>query len=90
MPVGRSCALRHGAPHVYDDAPKWHPRPAWADLIAAFHDHGILPADTWQEVRHKTLGRDYQRRVRARLLELRDPLRQRWDVLWLRCLGATR
>ena len=32
------------------------------------------------------LGRDYRRRVRARLLELWDPLRQRWDHLWLRRL----
>ena len=49
--------------------------------------HGILPDDTWREVQRKTLGRDYRRRVRARLLELRDPLRQRWDDLWLRHLG---
>ena len=67
--------------------PRRHPRPAWDDLIAPFHDHGILPDDTWQEVRQKTLGRDYRRRVPARLLELRDPLRQRWDDLWLRRLG---
>ena len=67
--------------------PRRHPRPAWDDLIAAFHDHGILHDDTWQEVRQKTPGRDYRRRVRARLLELRDPIRQRWDDLWLRRLG---
>ena len=67
--------------------PQGHPRPAWDDLIAAFHDHGTLPDDTWQEVRQKTLGRDYRRRIRARLLELWDPLRQRWDDLWLRRLG---
>ena len=31
--------------------PPWgHPRPAWDDLIAAFHDHGILSDDTRQEV----------------------------------------
>ena len=64
-----------------------HPRPAWDDHIAAFHDHGILPDETWQEVRQKTLGRDYWRRVRARLLELWEPLCQRWDDLWLRRLG---
>ena len=52
------------------------PRPAWDDLIAAFHDNGILSDVTWQEVRQKTLGRDYQRRVR-----------HRWDDLWLRRLG---
>ena len=63
-----------------------HPRPAWDDLIAAFHDHGILPDDRWREVQRKTLGRDYRRRVRARLLEIRDPLQQRWDDLWLRHL----
>ena len=73
--------------HVYmASPPQGHPRPAWDDLIAAFHDHGILPGDTWQEVQRKTLGKDYRRRVRARLLEIRDPLRQRWDDLWLRHL----
>ena len=39
--------------------PRGHPHPAWDDLIAAFQDQGILPDDTWQEVRQKTLGRDY-------------------------------
>ena len=73
--------------HVYvATPPQGHPRPAWDDLIAAFHDHGILPDDTWREVQRKTLGRDYRCRVRARLLEIRDPLRQRWDDLWLRHL----
>ena len=61
--------------HVYmASPPQGHPRLAWDDLIAAFHDHGILPDDTWQEVQRKTLGKDYRRRVRARLLEIRDPL----------------
>ena len=74
--------------HIYmATPPQGHPRPAWDDLIAAFHDHGVLPDDTWQKVRQKTLSKDYRRRVRARLLELRDPLRQRWDDLWLRRLG---
>ena len=73
--------------HVYmATPPPGHPRPAWDDLIAAFHDHGILPDDTWREVQRKTLGRDYWRRARSRLLEIRDPLRQRWDDLWLRHL----
>ena len=73
--------------HVYmATPPQGHPRPAWDDLIAAFHDHGILPDDTWREVQRKTLGRDYRRRVRASLLEIREPLRQRWDDLWLRHL----
>ena len=67
--------------------PRGHLCPEWDDLIAAFHDHGIFPDEAWKEVRQKTLGRDYSRRVRARLLELRDPLRQRWDDLWLRRLG---
>ena len=67
--------------------PRGHPRPACDDLVAAFHDHGILPNDTWQELRQKMLGRDHRRCVRARLLELRDPLRQRWDDLRLRRLG---
>ena len=73
--------------HVYmATPPQGHPRPAWDDLIAVFHDHGILPDDTWREVQRKTLGRDYRRRVRTCLLEIRDPLRQRWDDLWLRHL----
>ena len=57
--------------------PKWYPRPAWDNLIAAFQDHGILPDDRWREVQRKTLGRDYRRRCRARLLEIQDPLQQR-------------
>ena len=74
--------------HVYmATPPHGHLRPAWDDLIAAFHDHGILPDDTWREVRQKTLGRDYRRRVRARLLEIPDTLRRRWDDLGLRRLG---
>ena len=74
--------------HMYmATPPRGHLCLAWDDLITAFHDYGILPDDTWQEVRQKTLGRDYRRRVRARLLELRDPLCQRWDDLWLRRLG---
>ena len=61
--------------HVYMATPPLgHPRPAWDDLIAAFHDHRILPDDTWREVQRKTPGMDYRRRVRARLLEIRDPL----------------
>ena len=40
------------APHIHGNPPPHgHPRPAWDDLIAAFHDHGVLPNDTWQEVR---------------------------------------
>ena len=74
--------------HVYmATPPQGHPRPAWDDLIAAFHNHGFLPDETWREVKRKRLGRDYRRRVRARLLEIWDPLRQRWDDLWLRRLG---
>ena len=77
-----------GGRHVCMATPhQGHPRPACDDLIAAFHDHGILPNETWREVQRKTLGRDYRHRVRARLLEIRDPLRQRWDDLWLRRLG---
>ena len=85
--MGRSCAPPHRAPHVHDNPPWGHPHPARDDHIAAFHDHKVLPDNTWQEVRQKTLGRDYDRRVLARLLELQDPLRQRWDDLWLRRLG---
>ena len=73
--------------HVYmANSPQGHPRPAWDSLIAAFHDHGILPDDTWREVQRKTLGRDSRRRVSARLLEIRDPLGQKWDDLRLRHL----
>ena len=62
--------------HVYmaTPPPQGHPRPAGDDLITAFDDHGILPDDTWREVQRKTLGRDYGRRFRAHLLEVRDPL----------------
>ena len=66
--------------------PQGHPRPAWYNLLAAFQDHGILPDDTWREVRRKSLGSDYRRRVRACLLEIRDPLRQRWEDPRLRHL----
>ena len=85
--MGHAGAPSHRGPHVYGNPPRGHPCPAWDDLIAAFHDHGILPDNTWREVQQKTLGRDYRRRVRARLLEIRDPLRKRWDDLWLRHLG---
>ena len=64
--------------HTHMTTPPWgHSHPAWDDLIAAFQDHGILPDDTWQAVRQRTLGREYRRRVTARLLELRDSFRQR-------------
>ena len=67
--------------HVYmATPPQGHPRPAWDNLIAAFHDHWILPDDTWREVQRKTLGRDYQRRARARLLEIRDPSVRGWTT----------
>ena len=87
VPVGRLVPHLTGCHTVMTTLPRGHPCPAWDDLMAGFHDHGILPDDTWQEVQQKTLGSDYQRRVRARLLELRDPLRQRWEDLCLRCLG---
>ena len=86
MPMRYAGAPPHRAPRVYGNPPQGHPRPAWDNLIAAFHDHGILSDDTWREVQRKTLSRDYRRRVRARLLEIWDPLRQRWDDLWLRHL----
>ena len=74
--------------HVYmATPPRGHPRRAWDDLIAAFHNHGILSYDTWREVQQKTLGRDYRCRVCACLLEILDPLQQRLDDLWLRHLG---
>ena len=45
--------------HVYmATPPQGHLRPASDDLIDAFHDHGILPDDTWREVQRKTLDRD--------------------------------
>ena len=43
VPVGHASAPPHRVPRVYGKPP---PR-----LIAAFHDHGVLPDDTWQEVR---------------------------------------
>ena len=63
--------------HTYVSAIPEHLRPQRDDLIAAFHGHEVLPTDTWQTVRDKTLDRDYQSKVRASLLELRDPVRQR-------------
>ena len=56
--------------HTYMTSAEGRPCPEWDDLIAAFHDHGVLPDDTWQAVRHKTLSKDYRRRFRARLLGL--------------------
>ena len=70
--------------HTYMSAAPEHPRPEWEDLIAASQNHGLHPTDTWQAVREKTLSRDNQRRVCARLLELQDSLRRRWDDCWLR------
>ena len=90
--AGNGCEWDTLAPHltgrhVYMATPhQGHPCPAWDDLIAAFHDHGTLRDDMWREVQRKRLGRDYGRRVRARLLGIWDPLRQRWDDLWLRHL----
>ena len=49
----------------------------------AFQDHGLLPSDTRQAVRQKTLSSDYRRRICAPLLEIWDLLRQQWDDLWL-------
>ena len=85
--MGHAGAAPHRVPRVYGDPPQGHPSPAWDDLIAAFRDHGTLTNDTWQEVQQKTPSRGYLRRVRARLLEIPDPLRQRWDDVWLRRLG---
>ena len=73
--------------HTYRTVPHGHPRPAWDDLIAAFHDHWTLLDDTWQAVRQRTLSRDHRRRFRARLLELRGPLCQSWEDLLLRRLN---
>ena len=75
---GRQCDLL--APHLMGrhvymaTPPQGHARATWDNLIAALHDHRILPDDTWREFQRKTLGRDYRRRVRARLLEVRGPL----------------
>ena len=42
--MGYAGAPLHRAPRVnWHPPPMGHPRPAWDDLIAAFHDHGILP-----------------------------------------------
>ena len=43
--------------HVYmATPPQGHTCLAWDDLIAAFHDQGILPDDAWREVQRKTLS----------------------------------
>ena len=81
--MGYAGAQPHRAPRVHGNPHPGATHPAWNDLIPAFHDHGILPEDTWREVQRKTLGRDYRRRVRASLLEIWDPLQQRWDDLLL-------
>ena len=39
-----------GATCIWQPPPQGHPHPALEDLIAAFHDHGILPDDTWRGV----------------------------------------
>ena len=76
-------------PHLHEyhtcmSAARRQPHLRWDDHIVAFHGHGVLPSDTWQAVREKTLGGDYWRHVRAPLLELQDSLCQRWDNLWHR------
>ena len=47
--------------HIYMANPPQGHRPAWDDLIAAFQHHRVLPDDTWQKVRQKTLSKDYRR-----------------------------
>ena len=53
--------------HAYMTTARGHPRQDQDDLIAAFEDHRVLPDDTWQAFRQKTLSVDYWRRVPARL-----------------------
>ena len=72
--------------HTYVSAAPDRPCPEWGNLIAAFNDHGMHATNTWQTVRANTLRRDYRRRVRARLLELRNSIGRRCDDLWLRWL----
>ena len=42
VPVGHAGAPPHRVPHILGNPTQGH-RPAWDDLIAAFHDHGVLP-----------------------------------------------
>ena len=69
--------------HTYMWITRGHPPPGRDVFIAAFHDHGVLPSDTWQEVRQKFISRDYRRHICTRLRELQDCLRQQWDNLGL-------
>ena len=86
-PVGRTCAPPHRAPHVYDDPPPGGtPARRGMTLSQPSTTTGSPLTTRGKRSGRKTLGRDYRRRVRARLLVLRDPLRQRWDDLWLRRL----
>ena len=46
--------------HTYMTTTQGHARPQWDDFVAAFHDHGVLPDDTWHAVwQKKHLSRDY-------------------------------
>ena len=66
-----SCTPPHRPSHPYGDRLGGHPPGVlWDDLIAAFHDHGVLPGDTWQAVPQGVLNRDYQSHVRTLPLEL--------------------
>ena len=66
----------HAGRHTYMTTAQGQPW-EWDDLMATFHDHGVLPDDTWQTVQQKTISREYRRRVRASLQELRDFLCRR-------------
>ena len=57
VPMGRADAPPHRAPRVHAEPPQGHPRPSWDDLIAAFHDHGILPATRGRRSSGRCLAR---------------------------------
>ena len=78
--MGRICAPPHREPKVYDDL-----TPGAPPGVGSPHRSLPQPQDP---PRPPVASVDYRRRVRARLLELRDPLRQSWNDLWLRRLDA--
>ena len=85
VPMGCADAPPHLAPRVHGNPPPGAPRPGVG------RPHRRLPRPRDSPRRHVAGGpaedaRHYRRRVRARLLGIRDPLRQRWDDLWLRHL----
>ena len=56
--------------HTYMTTTQGHSHPEWDDVIADFHNMGVVPDDTWRTDGPDTLNREYWRRGCARVLEL--------------------